>query len=107
MGNTPQRDKKSGLAPELMEGLILLSQFGMSIAVSLGLCLFGASWLRDRFGLGNWIFLPAILAGLWMAVGSFRSISVYQRNRDAWNKKQKALEEKEARRREIRQTNQK
>ena len=107
MGNTPQRDKKSGLAPERMEGLILLSQFGMSIAVSLGLCLFGASWLRDRFGLENWIFLPAILAGLWMAVGSFRSISVYQRNRDAWNKKQKALEEKEARRREIRQTNQK
>lgn len=108
MNKAPRQGKTGGLAPELMEGLVLLSQFGMSIAISLGLCLFGASWLRDRFGLENWVFIPAILLGLWMAYGSFRSISVVMKNRDAWNKKQRALQEQEeARHREVRQSNQK
>lgn len=104
--NGPGREpeKKTGVAGDLAAGLILLSQFGMSIAVSLGLCLFGAVWLRDRFGLDKWIFIPAIFLGMWLSFSSFRSISVCMGNRDAWQKKQEQeRRKKEAREREVRQ----
>ena len=97
----PERGKKSGVARDLMDGLLLLSQFGMSIAISMGICLWGAAWLRDRYGMDKWIFIPAILLGLWLSFSSFRNVSEVLKNRDAWNKKQKAEQEKqEARRRE-------
>lgn len=97
----PERGKKSGVARDLMDGLLLLSQFGMSIAISMGVCLWGAAWLRDRYGMDKWIFIPAILLGLWLSFSSFRNVSEVLKNRDAWNKKQKAEQEKqEARRRE-------
>ncbi len=35
--------------------LVWLTQLGFSIVCPLVLCLFGAIWLRDRFGLGNWV----------------------------------------------------
>ena len=97
----PERGKKSGVARDLMDGLLLLSQFGMSIAISMGVCLWGAAWLRDRYGMDKWIFIPAILLGLWLSFSSFRNVSEVLKNRDAWNKKQKAEQEKqEARKRE-------
>ena len=100
----PERGKKSGVARDLMDGLLLLSQFGMSIAISMGICLWGAAWLRDRYGMDKWIFIPAILLGLWLSFSSFRSISVYLQNRDAWKKKQERERlKKEAREREVRQ----
>ena len=101
MDRRPERGKKSGVARDLMDGLLLLSQFGMSIAISMGVCLWGAAWLRDRYGMDKWIFIPAILLGLWLSFSSFRNVSEVLKNRDAWNKKQKAEQEKqEARRRE-------
>ena len=101
MDRRPERGKKSGVARDLMDGLLLLSQFGMSIAISMGVCLWGAAWLRDRYGMDKWIFIPAILLGLWLSFSSFRNVSEVLKNRDAWNKKQKAEQEKqEARKRE-------
>ena len=100
----PERGTKSVVARDLMDGLLLLSQFGMSIAISMGICLWGAAWLRDRYGMDKWIFIPAILLGLWLSFSSFRSISVYLQNRDAWKKKQERERlKKEAREREVRQ----
>ena len=99
MDRRPEQGKKSGMARELMDGIVLLSQFGMSIAVSMGVCLWGAAWLRDRYGLEKWIFIPAILLGLWLSFSSFRNISEVLKNRDAWKKKQQQLE-KEAQKRE-------
>lgn len=108
MDRRPEQGKKSGVARDLMDGLMLLSQFGMSIAVSLGLCLWGAAWLRDRYGIDKWIFLPAIFIGLWLSFGSFRSISVVLKNRDAWKKKQERERLKqEARKHEAGQGNKK
>ena len=100
----PERGKKSGVARDLMDGLLLLSQFGMSIAISMGICLWGAAWLRDRYGMDQWIFIPAILLGLWLSFSSFRNVSEVLKNRDAWKKKQQQEQEKkEARAREVRQ----
>ena len=94
-------EKKAGAASDLMDGLVLLSQFGMSIAISLGLCLWGAAWIRERFGLEKWVFVPAVFIGLWLSFSSFRNVSVYLQNRDAWKKKQQQDQlKKEARRRE-------
>ena len=108
MDRRPERGKKSGVARDLMDGLMLLSQFGMSIAISMGVTLWAAAWLRDRYGLDKWIFIPAILMGLWLSFSSFRNISVVLQNRDAWNKKQKAEQRKqEARKREAGQGNKK
>ena len=108
MDRRPGRGNSTGLARELMDGILLLSQFGMSIAISMGICLWGAAWLRDRYGLEKWIFIPAILIGLWLSFSSFRNISEVLKNRDAWNKKQEAEQRKqEARKREAGQGNKK
>ena len=107
MEHGPGRNQNSGLARELMDGLVLLSQFGMSIAISMGLALYGAAWLRDRYGLDKWVFIPAVFIGLWLSFSSFRSVTVYLRNRDAWKKKQLQQQEKEARQREVRQVHKK
>ena len=104
----PNRQKKAGAASDLMDGLVLLSQFGMSIAISMGLCLYGAAWLRERFGLEKWVFVPAVFIGLWLSFSSFRSVTVYLQNRDAWKKKQQQEQlKKEARHREAGQVHKK
>ncbi len=44
--------------------LVWLTQLGVSIVCPVVLCLFGAIWLRDRFGLGNWVLFLGIALGL-------------------------------------------
>ena len=45
--------------------LPLVTQFGLSLVLPPILCFFGARWLMDRFGLGSWVLLIAVLlAGL-------------------------------------------
>ena len=44
--------------------LTILSQFGLSLAMPLLLCLFVAYQLREHFHLSYWISLPAFFFGL-------------------------------------------
>ena len=44
--------------------LMILSQFGLSLAMPLLLCLFVAYQLREHFHLSYWIYLPAFFFGL-------------------------------------------
>lgn len=53
--------------------LIWLTQLGISVAVPLALCTFGAVWLRDRFQLGSWILVLGIGLGFYLAIDGFRT----------------------------------
>jgi len=44
--------------------LSILSQFGLSLAMPLLLCLFVAYQLREHFHISYWIYLPAFFFGL-------------------------------------------
>ena len=44
--------------------LSILSQFGLSLAMPLLLCLFVAYQLREHFHLSYWVYLPAFFFGL-------------------------------------------
>ena len=44
--------------------LTILSQFGLSLAMPLLLCLFVAYQLREHFHISYWIYLPAFFFGL-------------------------------------------
>ena len=50
-----------------LELLVWFPQFGISAAVPLAGAIAAAVWLRNRFGLGNWILVIGILAGLFTA----------------------------------------
>ena len=53
-----------------MKYLPLVTQLGFSIVLPPILCLWLASFLQKRFGLGGWVTLVAILVGIAASVGS-------------------------------------
>ena len=53
--------------------LIWLTQLGVCVAAPLTLCIMGAFWLRNRFGLGSWIVIVGIILGLYLAFDGFRT----------------------------------
>ncbi len=60
-----------------MQYLTWLTQLGFSIAAPILLCLLGAWWLREKLGVGAWVFLPAIILGVGGAASSFLSFAKY------------------------------
>lgn len=60
-----------------MQYLTWLTQLGLSLATPIILCLLGAWWLREKFALGSWIFIPAIILGVGGAISSFASFAKY------------------------------
>ncbi len=60
---------------EILRGLTWLTQVGLSFAVPVVLCLLGANWLCDRFSVGAWIYLPAVVLGLGAGAASFASFA--------------------------------
>ena len=61
----------------IAKNITLFTQVGISIATPLVLCIWGAVWLRDRFGLGSWIVLVGVLVGIAGAMGSFMNFAAY------------------------------
>lgn len=60
--------------------LAWITQLGCSVAAPLVLCILGALWLRDHFGLGGWIMLAGVLLGVGGAVsGLCSSLKTMQR----------------------------
>lgn len=64
--------KKSPL--DLHRNLLYLTQLGLSLAMPLLLCIFGAAWLRQRFDLGNWVVLLGIVLGFGGSAVTFRDV---------------------------------
>lgn len=47
-----------------MKYLSFLTQLGLSIVTPIVLCIWGAVWLQNRFGLGGWVLIVGILLGV-------------------------------------------
>lgn len=58
---------KRQILRECVENLALLTQLGLSVAIPMVLCLYGAGWVRGRFDLGLWVMFVGLLLGLVMA----------------------------------------
>lgn len=61
----------------MARNLPLITQFGLSLVLPPVLCFFGARWLMDRFGLGSWILLVAIVLALASIVSTFAQFFRY------------------------------
>ncbi len=48
----------------IISRISLITQLGLSLVTPPLLLLLGALWLQSRFGIGDWILLCAILAGI-------------------------------------------
>ena len=57
-----------------LRALGLITQAGLSFCVPLVLCILGASYLRSRLGLDQWIMLVGILLGLASGVSGFANV---------------------------------
>lgn len=57
-----------------LRALGLITQAGLSFCVPLVLCILGASYLRSRFGLGQWIMLIGIFLGLASGASGFANV---------------------------------
>ena len=69
--------------------LVWVTQLGLSTAVPLAGFLVLAVWLRNRFGLGNWVIFVGIGLGLFCAIDGFvRNLKVL--NELSKDKEQKA-----------------
>ena len=55
----------------LARNLPLVTQCGLSLVLPPTLCFFGARWLMNRFGLGSWVLLIALLLALSAIVSAF------------------------------------
>lgn len=75
-----------------MKYLSLLSQLGISVIVPPLLCILATLWLKNRFGLGDWVVLVGILIG--MAVGLTSLFNYFQIAIKDAKKSQKEYEDK-------------
>ena len=55
---------------EILKHISMLGQLGLNIAIPIVLCILGCWFLTDRFGVGEWVFIPGIILGIG---GSFMS----------------------------------
>ena len=55
---------------KFMEGLVWLTQVGLSILCPLLLFILGAVWLQRKFALGGWVIALGIALGLLGAAGA-------------------------------------
>ena len=66
---------------KFLKSIIWLTQFGLSVVSPLVLSILLCVWLRDRFSVGGWIFIPGIVVGLTGSVsGLWRSLKAMQQD---------------------------
>ena len=58
-----------------LRGLSWLTQLGLGVATPIVLCILGAHWLCGRFGLGGWVYVPALVLGIGAGAASFASFA--------------------------------
>ena len=66
--------KKRGPDFSALRALTFFTQAGLSFCFPLVLCIWGASALQSRFGLGGWVLIAGILTGLYSGVQGFLGI---------------------------------
>ena len=55
-----------------------ITQIGISVIISVFICIYGAAWLRDKFSLGNWIVILGIVLGIGSGILSvFRQVRAF------------------------------
>jgi hypothetical protein len=68
---------KSGFST--FKNLVWITQLGLSIASPLVVCVVGSVWLSNHFGIGKWLIVVGVIAGIGGAVSalvsSMKSIS--------------------------------
>ncbi len=48
----------------VLSALTMVSQFGIGVLTPMLLCIFAALWLKNRFGLGDYVVLIGIVLGI-------------------------------------------
>jgi len=65
------------------KNLTLLTQLAISLLTPIIMCIFRCTWLKNKFGLGNWIIIFGILFGLGSGLLSvWKFMVVFQRESD-------------------------
>lgn len=72
---------------KLMQNIAYLTQVGLTIAIPLVLCIFGASWLQEKFNLGGWVVMVGIILGIGGAISSLAEFIRYANRQASKNKK--------------------
>ncbi len=74
----------------LAKGLTAFTQIGISTAIPIVFFIWGASWLQNKFGLGNWILLLGILLGVAGGMFTFYKEAVlFSKDKPAAKKEEK------------------
>lgn len=55
-----------------LENLVWVTQLGLSLLLPLVCCMALAFWMTVHWGVGGWIFVPAVLLGLATGAATFR-----------------------------------
>ncbi len=63
---------------QIFKNITLLTQVGLTVATPLVICIWGASWLKNRFNMGEWIVLVGILLGIGSSVSGLVEFIRYQ-----------------------------
>lgn len=56
-----------------LKNLTMLTQLALSLLTPTLLCIFGAIWLKNKFGLGQWI----VMLGIFLGLGSGVQMRIY------------------------------
>ena len=72
-----------------MNLLVWLTQLGISVAVPPALFVWLGTWLRNRFSLGSWVVIVAVVVGVICAIDGLRT-SLKAMERMSKDKKQEA-----------------
>ncbi|MBQ1234123.1 MAG: AtpZ/AtpI family protein [Oscillospiraceae bacterium] len=74
----------------LAKGLTAFTQIGISTVVPIVFFIWGASWLQNKFGLGNWILLFGILLGVASGMLTFyKEATAFMKERPSASNKDK------------------
>ena len=58
---------------DILQGLSMLTQLGLSIALPPVLCILAGLWVQKKFALGEWVIVVALVVGLVSGACSFAS----------------------------------
>ena len=58
---------------DILQGLSMLTQFGLSVALPPVLCVLFGLWAQNKWALGDWVIVVSLLAGLLSGACSFAS----------------------------------
>ena len=58
---------------DILQGLSMLTQLGVSVALPPILCIFAGIWIQKKWGIGDWVIVVSLLVGLISGACNFAS----------------------------------